>query len=70
MYMEDDSINKNIRSIVTHTIGEVQPLYDFKNILKILKNINFMSNESKTATVVKTEWVLYYVLALNNHFKL
>jgi RNA processing factor Prp31 len=54
-YMEDLKNHQNIRKIVRHTIGEEQPHYDIKNILKHLKNIYKKQNVQESATVVKTE---------------
>jgi hypothetical protein len=39
--MEDDERDPDIRNIVRHTIGEVEPLFEFKQIQKHLKNKHY-----------------------------
>jgi hypothetical protein len=54
-YMEDDEKDVDIRNIGRHTIGEVEPTFDFKQIQKSLKNKHYKLIECEKATVVKTE---------------
>ena len=53
--MEDDKNDSIVRNIARHTVGEVEPAFDLRQIMKQLKNLNYKQNEAEKATVVKTE---------------
>ena len=60
-YIMDKENDEQIRSIVTYTIGEEDPIYDIKQIQRKLRCIYSKRNQPVAATVVKTEW-LYTLL--------
>lgn len=55
MYLDNKNKNEDVQKIVSHTIGELEPVYNFKHIMKRLRSINYKMNRTEAATVVKTE---------------
>ena len=55
MYLDAKQQDGDIRDIARHTIGEEEPMYDLKHIMRNLNNIYFKLTEAQKATVMKTE---------------